>query len=77
MLAYELSSVPLSITYPNGDMRKTAKSILLKELEMGSNSATDITKDVNSKTCYIIYGYSTVSQLKKVIAKSLAIYVLN
>ena len=60
-----LSSVPLSITYPNGDMRKTAKSNLLKELEMESGSVTHISKDINNKTCYIIDLMGIVQLVKK------------
>ena len=34
VLSHELSAVPLALFYPNGDIRKTSKSKLLKEIEI-------------------------------------------
>ena len=34
ILSYGLSTVPLALFYPNGDMRKTSKSKILKEIEI-------------------------------------------
>ena len=34
VLSYEFSVVPLALFYPNGDMKETSKSKLLKEIEI-------------------------------------------
>ena len=52
VLKYELSPLPMSLCL-NGDMRKTAKSKLLQELEFDTDSPS-IIHTVPSETSYII-----------------------
>ena len=44
-LTYELSAVPLSLFHPGGEMRKTAKSQLLHELETSVESSSNLEGD--------------------------------
>ena len=43
VLSHELSPIPLSICYLSGDIRKTQKSTLLKELIDGTSTDTLLT----------------------------------
>ena len=50
ILNYKLSAVPLSLFYPTGEMRKTAKSKLLHELEMKESSQASLPQMQDSGT---------------------------
>ena len=53
ILTYELGPVPLSLTKPNGNMNKTAKSELMQELEVDF-SVNDISTTGKESSCFII-----------------------
>ena len=44
VLSHELSAVPLALFYPNGEMRKTSKSKLLKQIEIAQLSQQSLTE---------------------------------
>ena len=67
MLSYELCSIPLSICTLNGEMRKTTRSALLKELELEGTSvnflpASSITTNTS---CLIVDLMALVQTIKK------------
>ena len=65
VLTYELSSIPLSITYMNGDMRKSQKSVLLKELEIDSETIVERPAFAKNKTCEIVDLMGLVHLIRK------------
>ena len=53
ILTYKLGPLPLSLTKPNGNMNKTAKSKLMQELEVDF-SVNDISTTGKESSCFII-----------------------
>ena len=64
VLSYELSPVSLSISTLSGNMRKTAKSKLLAELEIDTNSVKALPDYINS-SAYIIDFMASLQISKK------------
>lgn len=54
VLCHELSAVPLSIFHPNGEMRKTTKSNLLKELESLAESSLELNNNNIDKSASVL-----------------------
>ena len=63
VLSYELNPVPLSTSTLSGNMRKTAKSKLLEELEIDTNSVK-AHPDYSNSSAYII-GFMAILQTAK------------
>ena len=64
LLSYELSPVPLSISTLSGNMRKTAKSKLLAELEIDTNRVKALL-DYSNSSAYIIDFIAILQTAKK------------
>ena len=64
VLSYELSPVPLSISTLSGNIRKTAKSNLLAELEIDTNSVKAL-PDYSNSSAYIIDFMAILQTAKK------------
>ena len=65
VLSHELTAVPLSLFYQNGDMRKTNKSVLLKELEIDESSLTTIPTECKETSATIIDFMAVVQSFNK------------
>ena len=64
VLSYELSPVPLSITCMNGEMRKTTKSLLLKELAVDVKEIYDLPIEHLYNSCVVIDLMGIVQSIK-------------
>ena len=64
VLSYELSPVPLSITHMNGEMRKTTKSQLLKELTVDIKEIYDLPIEHLYNSCFVIDLMGIVQSIK-------------
>ena len=65
VLSYELSAVPLSLFHPTGEMRKTVKSQLLKELESMSSPTENIDGGMLSSSASVIDFMAMLQSLNK------------
>ena len=65
VLSHELSALPLSLFHPTGEMRKTNKSQLLKELENMTTSTETLVNENKEKSATIIDFMALVQSLNK------------
>lgn len=63
VLKYELSSVPCSLAYTDGSLRKTNKSVLLKVLEEQVQVLPRLPIEEDQSTAYILDGMAVVQML--------------
>ena len=54
VLSHELSATPLSLFHPTGEMRKTNKSQLMKELESLSTSKETLHTEIKDKSATVV-----------------------
>ena len=65
VLSHELSAIPLSLFHPTGEMRKTNKSQLMKELESLSTSKETLHTEIKDKSVTVVDFMVLVQSLNK------------
>lgn len=76
VLSYELALIPLVLFHPTGEMRKTNKSEILKELEIHSSSYRNVQEICENKVLLVINFMPSLQALSKLALKTFGDLVL-
>lgn len=76
VLSHELALIPLVLFHPTGEMRKTNKSEILKELEIHSSSYRNVQEICENKVLLVINFMPSLQALSKLALKTFGDLVL-